>query len=142
MANRNGFEVMKRYLGRREKFYPDPENKEDFIELEPIYGDKAPEIFFLMARMDSGKADMSKALDKDVARVITEIVTYAVKKAIPYSPDQGTQIDYEASIKEFVNTYYFQLFQKIMEMNVPPQNAESQDALARAKAEIARAKQV
>lgn len=108
----NNYEVMKRYMGRKEKFYPDPENKEEFIELSPIYGDKAAEIFFLMSRFEGmDEKGLGKAMDAEVSKVITDLVTYAIQKAIPQATEEER--------KEFINTYYFQIFQKIMEMNVP-----------------------
>lgn len=111
MATTN-YEVMKRYMGGKEKFYPDPNDTTNYIELEPIYADKAAEIFFLMSRFEGAtEKTLGQAMTKEVADVVNELLSYSVRKAVPDASEE--------EVKSFVNRYYFQLFQKIMEMNVP-----------------------
>ena len=106
-----GIEAMRRYLGKKEKFYLNDE-KTDYIELEPIFGDKAPEFFAIMSKLSGmDEKDIAKSMDREAGEMITALIKYVLEKSMPEAN--------ETEINEFVNIYYLQLFEKIMEMNVP-----------------------
>ena len=119
----NGLEAMRRHQGRKEKFYLsestiDVEGKMiegDYIELEPVKGDKAPELLTLMMKMESldkkNTINTKVGLGKEIIPLVDDILFQVVQKSIPNATEE--------EIKNFVQEYYLQLFTKVMAMNIP-----------------------
>ena len=119
----NGLEAMRRHQGRKEKFYLsestiDVEGKMiegDYIELEPVRGDKAPELLTLMMKMESldkkNTINTKVGLGKEIIPLVDDILFHVVQKSIPNATEE--------EIKNFVQEYYLQLFTKVMAMNIP-----------------------